>query len=264
MAAYGKITLRNYRCFGWNNPAILEFGDGFTAYVGPNNVGKSSAIRAIFELRGILGNVISTLVNNNGNRSSEQPAGVSDIAEVVNDKNPEKFEIKIEIEPPIRVGSTSYAVEITIEFEYTTRTFNAIGFQFINSSGQIVVVASTQMSAISLVNAGSHVVAYQGTQIDCSSLYFFASDLAKSKYFPAFRNAINEGGGQYYDLAVGTALVQTWDSWKAGTNRAQKVAIGKVEKQIADLLGFGSLQINADQTGKTLDVIIDQLRTTLK
>ena len=49
----------------------------------------------------------------------------------------------------------------------------------------------------------------------------------------------------------------TWDNWKAGSSRAQKNAISRVEKEIASLLGFESLQINADQSGKTLDVNID-------
>ena len=31
MGAIGKLTLRNYRCFDWDNPVTLEFGDGFTA-----------------------------------------------------------------------------------------------------------------------------------------------------------------------------------------------------------------------------------------
>jgi energy-coupling factor transporter ATP-binding protein EcfA2 len=85
----------------------------------------------------------------------------------------------------------------------------------------------------------------------------FGITLNESKYFPAFRNAINEGAGNYYDLPVGTALVATWDQWKAGNSRAQQNAISKVEKEIALLLGFNNLQINADQSGKTLNVNID-------
>lgn len=98
---------------------------------------------------------------------------------------------------------------------------------------------------------------YINTAVSLSALNDFARDLNNSRYFPAFRNAINEGASNYYDLPVGTALVATWDSWKAGHLRAQKIAISRVESEIADLLGFKSLQINADQTGKTLDVIID-------
>jgi len=33
--------------------------------------------------------------------------------------------------------------------------------------------------------------------------------------FPAFRNAINEGAGSYYDIPVGTALVGVWDQWES-------------------------------------------------
>jgi len=51
MSAHGKLTLRNYRCFGWDNPAVLEFGDGFTVFVSSNNSGKSAALKAVYELR---------------------------------------------------------------------------------------------------------------------------------------------------------------------------------------------------------------------
>jgi predicted ATP-dependent endonuclease of OLD family len=51
VSAKGKLTLQNYRCFDWDHPAILEFGEGFTAFVGSNNSGKSTALRSIYELR---------------------------------------------------------------------------------------------------------------------------------------------------------------------------------------------------------------------
>ena len=96
-----------------------------------------------------------------------------------------------------------------------------------------------------------------GSIVDFTELLDFSTSLSQSKYFPAFRNAINEGAGNYYDLPVGTALVTAWDSWKAGSSRAHKNAISRVEKEIASLLGFETLEINADQSSKTFDINID-------
>jgi ABC-type siderophore export system fused ATPase/permease subunit len=45
------ITFQNYRGFSIENPVTLEIDDGITFLLGVNNVGKSSLIRAFYELR---------------------------------------------------------------------------------------------------------------------------------------------------------------------------------------------------------------------
>jgi hypothetical protein len=37
MGTQGKLALRNYCCFDWEHPDVLEFGDELTAFVGSNN-----------------------------------------------------------------------------------------------------------------------------------------------------------------------------------------------------------------------------------
>ena len=97
MSAQGKLTLRNYRCFNWDNPAILEFGDGFTAFVGSNNSGKSTALRSIYELRNMFEAAFISLQYKQVFKNSAQPLGTSDIAEVANDSDPTRFQFSIEI-----------------------------------------------------------------------------------------------------------------------------------------------------------------------
>ena len=70
------ITLKNYRCFADSEPLCIEIGDGFTAFVGPNNSGKTSLLRFFYELRTVLGSLtepgqLRTL------STPEQPVGIS-------------------------------------------------------------------------------------------------------------------------------------------------------------------------------------------
>lgn len=45
------ITLKNYRCFSDEHPATVELRRGLTAFVGPNNSGKSALLRFFYEFR---------------------------------------------------------------------------------------------------------------------------------------------------------------------------------------------------------------------
>jgi AAA15 family ATPase/GTPase len=40
-----EITLKNYRCFSEANPARFRLRDGFTAFIGLNNAGKSTVLK---------------------------------------------------------------------------------------------------------------------------------------------------------------------------------------------------------------------------
>lgn len=46
-----EITIKNYRCFTDEHPAVFELDECFTAIIGPNNSGKSSLLRMFYELR---------------------------------------------------------------------------------------------------------------------------------------------------------------------------------------------------------------------
>jgi ABC-type cobalamin/Fe3+-siderophores transport system ATPase subunit len=48
------IELKNYRCFADSDPARFTLRPGTTALVGKNNCGKSTLLRSMYELRGLL------------------------------------------------------------------------------------------------------------------------------------------------------------------------------------------------------------------
>lgn len=259
MSAQGKLRLRNYRCFDWDHPAVLEFGDGFTAFVGSNNSGKSAALRSIYELRNIFQSLFTPLMANQNFQWGAQPLGVSDIAEIANDSDPTRFQFSIEISDSARpkVEGQLLAIEILFEYEVKSQTFSPKRVRTVDNQGGIRQLEEVDIKSCDRGQNVPLITYPDRSTVDYSDLMVFANELSLSKYFPAFRNAINEGAGNYYDIPIGTALVGTWDVWKAGNNRSQKLAISRVEREIASLLGFNTLQINADQSGKTLDVIID-------
>lgn len=260
MSAQGKLTLRNFRCFDWGNPAVLEFGDGFTAFVGSNNSGKSAALKAVYELRSMFPYCIQTLHPGNQFKINCQPQGVSDRVELANDSDPTRFQFTVEIYEETRPPSNTelFAIEMCMEYDVELQSLSTKSFKAMDHTGNIVSFDEHSLKQVQATPVITRYIYQNGLlDISFSKLQDFLTDLQQSKYFPAFRNAINSGGGTYYDLPIGSALVSTWDQWKAGSLRAHKIAISQVEKEIASLLSFDTLQINADQSSATLDVIID-------
>lgn len=256
MTAFGKVTLQNYRCFDWKNPAILEFGNGFTAYVGPNNSGKSTALRSIYELRPLF-RLIRRIVS--GEHLSTPLSGTTDPTELANINDSTKFQITIGVDcsNSIKNETNWHATEILLEYDIKSTILTRRQVRIARGC-ETEEINPTILKQIDTINPNLPIYRHGTIIVDYSMLVGFATELSESKYFPAFRNAINEGGGDYYDLPVGTTLINTWDEWKAGSIRERKNAIIRVEKEIAELLGFNKLQINADRNNKTLDVIIDE------
>jgi energy-coupling factor transporter ATP-binding protein EcfA2 len=78
-----------------------------------------------------------------------------------------------------------------------------------------------------------------------------------AKYYGAFRNALNQGSGQYYDFQIGTAFIDLWNTWKTAGNKAQSRAIGKITEELRRLFEFEQLEINASVSLKTLLITIN-------
>src|ERR1051325_3945991 len=94
------VTLKNYRCFSDEKPARFAIRNGFTAFVGANNSGKSTLVRFLYELRNLFTNLIGqlpTLLARPGNRAGfTQPESVRDLNELFYNGNDRDLEIKLE------------------------------------------------------------------------------------------------------------------------------------------------------------------------
>ncbi|BBB58345.1 hypothetical protein UNDKW_0072 [Undibacterium sp. KW1] len=255
-----KLTLRNFRCFDWNHPAELIFDNGFTAIVGPNNSGKSSALRAVYELRPQLASIEQLFSANANFNPSLGYLGAVDAFELANDKNQTKFEYELDISiyGNMFIDSRYIVNKIVVECDLVRSTSKATKIVATNISGSSIALNYAEIVQGGVFLEGSLIKYPTSTELfSFAEIFSFARDLGGSRYFPAFRNAINEGAGNYYDIPVGNAMVQAWNHWKAGPSKKSQRAIMQAEGEIARLLNFKSLQINADNSVKSLNVTID-------
>lgn len=251
------ITVKNYRCFDDENPLVIKFGNGFVALVGQNNGGKSSFLKLFYELRNVWAQTrqqLQTLLH--GKDFGIPTIGVHDESEIFFDGNNRAIQIQFDLtdssEPQSHISLTKAILYCDRNKPTTWRASFYCGPDQ-KHIGSVPEFAGQKCHAIP-----NDMAVYGGNiHLDCRSFLQLIDALSNSLYVGPFRNAINEGSGNYYDLAIGSSFIDTWHYWKTGNLKAQNSAIAKVTDQIKHIFEFESLEISAAQSAKTLQVNID-------
>ncbi len=235
-----KVTLKNYRCFDDSQPLTLEIGSGFTALVGPNNSGKSSFLKFFHELRPVIAhlgnpNMLHGLAS--GNQFGVGYQGTEDPIEIFHNRNLRPLTLEFEF-PRLQPAQIT-RVRLTCERSLPGNWRGELFYEQppVRLSGEAVVVGMQGFNLTPLMEAVE-----------------FMTD---SMYVGAFRNPITEGGGSYYDFAIGTSFIQLWDSWKTGGLRNQNEVAQAVTDDIAHIFGYDRLEINAAGGQRILQAIVD-------
>jgi len=243
-----KITLKNYRCFEDTKPLSLELGPGFTALVGPNNSGKSSFLKFFYEARQLLGTLGDSTQVRAVVASPLRGVGfqaVDDQVEIFYNRN--SRQLIIELDLPATAANHVSKVRLTTErLQLSTWKYE-------------LFCGTPPVKLTGLVGETGFAVEGPGTPIsvDFSALFEVCQALSRCVYVGPFRNAISEGAGSYYDLAIGTAFIDTWDQWKTGPTRQQNELIQTVTDDIAHIFDYNRFEINAADNPRTLQAIID-------
>ncbi len=83
-------------------------------------------------------------------------------------------------------------------------------------------------------------------------------ELRDSIYLGAFRNAVNIGGqDDYYDLQIGQQFIARWSELKAGNRHEDSRAAIAVQREIQEIFGLDSLEINSGRNDGWLQVIVN-------
>jgi energy-coupling factor transporter ATP-binding protein EcfA2 len=239
------ITIKNYRCFSDEAPARVAIRDGFTAFLGPNNAGKSALLRFFYEFRTLFG-ICAGPNGTFGTTLMDQPQGFGlngplDPAEMFHNMNERDITIQIDFpnRPPL-------PTRLTLTIKRPTNTFAAAlflddrrlrGNQFAGPIPTLVV---------------------EGGQVDMERVFAVMTSLASTLLIGPFRNVLNIGGADnYFDIQVGEAFVRAWRNLKNGPNKAQAETTHRLTQDIKELFGFGDLTIEAANDDRTLQVFVD-------
>lgn len=248
------FTIKNYRCFDESEPLRFDFDSGMTAFVGPNNAGKSSILRFFLEFRylwqllsGQGGQINLGGALRKGGRWSAQIQAVQDPQEVFTNRNNRPIEIEI----AVRQTSPSSG----------RPPIDTIQIQLLRQNAEIEISlccgASHFPTRTDEIGFNDPVLVIEGREFDFSDFLALFRVLKNALYIGPFRNAINVGGSSYFDIEVGTSFVNTWSQWQSGPIREQNKAIQRVIADIQAVFGFEALSIVATHENDSLQVSVD-------
>ena len=245
------LEIKNYRSYSDADPGRIRIADGFTAIVGPNNAGKSSLLRLIYELREPFSLLASAgnwtnLVRGN-NHGLAWPSHVLDPAEPLSRFNARDMSVRITCgDPYVDENGTPVPTAMTLVIKRENpRTF----FVFVDG---LDPRADTTMDGQFIASAGSTRLAVLRELADT------AAALRDAYYIPAFRNTVNQGGSdRYYDLSIGSAFIAQWSEFQTGSNLNSRMQAGRIVETIRQVFGFNQFNIMASSSRDDLQVSVD-------
>ena len=236
-----------------DRPARFTVGAGYTAFVGANNAGKTSALRFFYEFRPLFqrltpgsGNLIQMLAAD----SHDTPGllGVIDPLAVFHSGNELDIEVRLTLETPAAEAPVPVPVPVPAELVLHMNR---------NGQARVLIPGSDPFPQNQTGWDSTFITVAGAKRFDFAPWFEIFAAMAQTLFIGAFRNALNVGGGAHYDLAIGEQFVQTWDRYKAGDNRREIQAALDLTEEIRRIFEFESLEINAHTANKSLLVIID-------
>lgn len=253
-----QITVKNYRCFDDANPLRIEINNGFIALVGPNNSGKSSCLKFFYEQRYLWEQISSNAllsVARGVNIIGVSGFGIGDPEEIFSDSNERNIVIEVKIDSSV-MGTSVHPIINFVRATGDRSNPNMWTFEYyFGDNEQHIPKGENTQESVCWEAEGVLRVALH--KFDYSAMAGVMKDLARILYVGPFRNAINEGAGNYFDLAIGTGFITTWSHWKTGGIKAQNRAIESITADIRQIFEFATLEINASEQLKTLIVSIN-------
>lgn len=252
-----EITIKNYRCFTDEHPAVFELDECFTAIIGPNNSGKSSLLRMFYELRPLWSSLsavsqIGSLWNQNDQLifragPALQTQGIDDYEEVFSDSNRRALTLRFKF--PTQ-ESTVAIQELTLTAQRPSLNVWTLLFRTTNGA------TATGKSSVGF-DPNNERLNIAGHLCDYKPISRIFNLLARSMYISAFRNAVNAGAAQHYDLTFGTGFVELWDSWQTGGNKAQMQAVSNVTADIQTIFQYSQFDVSANKDNKKLIITVN-------
>lgn len=241
------ITFRNYRSFG-NSGITIPLTHQHIGLIGVNNSGKSSVLRAFYELKSIFGWLGSNEV-------------VNVLNELLGGGSYAKW---VELAPGERVfpaRDDHSEPQIQLDFDDAADDHAAIKSIIISLAREGKIKLSVKLWTGESIRGVQRVENQQVSGRNVAQAHFSEGrapaefywegaskefqSLSRSMYIGPFRNVLDMMGGQYYDLLVGRHLIERLDQEKNGPDFVRNERFRAALGDLANIFGMRSLDVGA-------------------
>jgi ABC-type cobalamin/Fe3+-siderophores transport system ATPase subunit len=251
-----EITIKNYGCFPDTNPLHIEIKEGFTAFVGVNNSGKSSILRFFYEFRGLFQimrdpNQFLGLLRG-AHIGFPLAQSVKDIRELFSDSNDRDLSIEFKFPAASSPHPQPSSICITVLRDQSqVRLMHFVaGGNHCKAGDEYRYLHPHQYPLVHLPSGGA--------SVDFSVLKDLSENVINALYIGAFRNAINIGTNEnYFDIAVGQSFIKLWRTYKSGDVKKQNELIKQITRDISSIFEL-ALEINPSLDDQTLQIFVGE------
>lgn len=238
------ITIKNYRCFSDENPLSFNLRNGDTAFLGPNNSGKSSILKFFYESRPVWNYLLDihnldNLLRNNGNHSVGLL--VDDGSDIFCRFNNRKINISV------KIGN------LELKFNIIESGGSSIGIE------GCCFLISNNLLIPNGVDADEKYFLSDRGKIPLEEFFIVFKAISESVYIPSFRNIINlgENNRDYYDITVGKNFISNFMRWKLGNRTRISDIIIRTTNDIKNIFDYKSLELNPSENKEDILLIIN-------
>jgi predicted ATPase len=243
------LTIKNYRCFA--SPTVFDIQNGFTAFVGMNNAGKSTAMRFLLEFRPLF----SVLSSPGGlTNCIKKPQGlgqflhVLDQEEVFSNLNMKGIEIEFHLHSEKNENKNYRHIGIVVSLS-RERRYQAV----VSIDGLLLEVDKFQG-----FNTRQEISVAGGPDSDFSDFFRLMASLANTLYVGPFRNTINIGSKEdYLDIKIGEAFIAEFRALKTGPKKQDNAGISRLTEQIRNIFRFSALDISPASDNRSLHLTVN-------
>ena len=253
---YGQLRLSDYRCFRREAPATLVLAPGNTSFIGANNAGKTALLRALWELRQPLSQILGTFQNTGadlsisaaGKRVPFNGNGLPDFDDIVAERKGAQTRIDVIVEPNAST-MRPFVKQVSLVFPTPNSAFELE--LYINGDLQIFPRATAGSLAYQSHNE-SQIAVQEIGHVDLRPMVGFLKLITKTMYVGSFRNPINAGGGHpYFDVQVGSNFISSWHAWQNGS-KLQRTALHTLVQRVQKMMNLPNLTVTSSPERSTL------------
>jgi energy-coupling factor transporter ATP-binding protein EcfA2 len=255
-----RLVLRNWR--GYDSAGVaIDLTRHFSGLVGTNNSGKTTLVRALYELRPLFtsfsshfGQNIQPLVAGFGQPQLQPGERITPVHHP-HARPSAAIDFECQDDPAL----SKYGVLPVVQVSFQAMQGGVWGVAMRLSDGSVIDSSATL--GVSGIDGQSFSQATlpdgRSVLLDLAGLKPALDQLANSLYVGAFRNALSGGGAAYYDLSIGKDFIASFDQSLNGIDSASNEAVKKMIREVGEILGLRDFDVRVSPNKEQLNYFVD-------